>query len=81
MKNKPEKCLDHNFEISYGYMECKNCGYSPEDDEEDQFDDDCFYCMGDRWFHDCGEDCCPCLDPDFDIPCPECNPEGRLSMY
>lgn len=38
---------------------------------------DCWHCLGEGGFHDCGEDCCPCLHPDLDLnqPCPECKGE------
>lgn len=37
----------------------------------------CWQCHGDGGFHDCGEDCCACADPDeiTDI-CEECRGEG-----
>lgn len=38
----------------------------------------CCYCSGDGGFHDCGEDCCACADPESDLneTCTECNGEG-----
>lgn len=48
------------------------------DDFEEE--DSCWYCLGDGYYHDCGDDTCCCLEPDFccQIPCPECNPEGEI---
>lgn len=39
----------------------------------------CWRCAGDGCVHDCGEDCCCCLDPteDFCFPCDECCGTGR----
>ena len=43
----------------------------------------CWRCHGDGGWHDCGEDCCPCLypedrtSPDW-ITCPECGGTGEL---
>jgi hypothetical protein len=37
---------------------------------------DCWQCGGEAWFHDCGEDCCPCLEPEADTPCSECKGAG-----
>lgn len=58
-----------------------------EDDGTEPFDDgdDCWKCMGDGGWHDCGDDCCPCLDPsDVESPdwvaCDECNGEGRIIL-
>ena len=48
----------------------------------DDDDDCCWRCHGEGGWHDCGEDCCPCADPEaFDenwIWCPECN--GRSAL-
>jgi len=42
----------------------------------------CWYCHGDGGFHDCGEDCCCCLDPEDDLNewCPECEGHGEYSV-
>jgi hypothetical protein len=38
---------------------------------------DCDYCGGDGLgMHDCGEDTCPCLDPEPNTVCPMCEGEG-----
>lgn len=39
---------------------------------------DCWHCLGDEAFHDCGEDTCCCADPDDDLneQCQECNGQG-----
>src|SRR5262245_43591815 len=31
--------------------------------------------------HDCGEDCCPCLDPEDNVPCGTCGGEGSVYSY
>jgi hypothetical protein len=36
----------------------------------------CWKCMGEGGFHDCGEDCCPCLEPELNELCEECDGEG-----
>lgn len=62
------------------------CGGTPDDADWDRCPVcgcdrewvDCWQCFGDGWFHDCGEDCCCCLDPEDDLnePCPECQGRG-----
>lgn len=50
---------------------CKVCGADMEFT-------DCWQCGGEGYgddFHDCGEDCCCCLDPEPG-ECPECNGAG-----
>lgn len=39
---------------------------------------DCWQCQGEGGFHDCGEDCCPCLEPELDLneKCQECDGQG-----
>lgn len=38
----------------------------------------CWQCLGAGGFHDCGEDCCPCLDKEeITEDCDECNGKGR----
>lgn len=38
---------------------------------------DCWHCHGEGGFHDCGEDCCCCLDKEeITIDCEECKGEG-----
>ena len=38
----------------------------------------CWQCGGEGGFHDCGEDCCCCEDPENDLnePCEECKGQG-----
>jgi hypothetical protein len=43
---------DNTLEDTNGY---------PFDDEDD---DCCWRCHGEGGWHDCGEDCCCCLDPE-----------------
>jgi hypothetical protein len=45
--------------------------------------DACYKCHGAGGWHDCGEDCCPCADPDDTDSadwfwCDECDGEGEL---
>jgi hypothetical protein len=38
---------------------------------------ECEECGGDGLVgHDCGEDTCPCADPEPNVPCPLCSGEG-----
>lgn len=38
---------------------------------------DCSYCDENGMsHHDCGEDCCCCLNPEDDVPCDLCNGNG-----
>ena len=57
---------------------CERCRLT---DAGDYGDDgvQCWYCHGEGGFHDCGEDCCCCADPEeiTDV-CPECDGEGWL---
>ncbi len=49
------------------------------DDEPDDNYEDCWACHGEGGFHDCGEDCCCCLDKDeITETCQECGGTGRL---
>lgn len=45
--------------------------------------EDCPDCDGTGTYHDCGEDCCPCAEPDLDdqVDCPNCNGEGRYLVH
>jgi hypothetical protein len=36
----------------------------------------CWHCLGEGGFHDCGEDCCPCAEPDLNEDCDECDGVG-----
>lgn len=45
--------------------QCARCG-SSIDSERCEFCEDGFY------GHDCGEDCCPCLHPEENVPCVYC---------
>jgi len=50
-------------------------GY-PYDDEDDE---GCWRCHGAGGWHDCGEDCCVCLDKDeITVICPVCH--GRSAL-
>lgn len=37
----------------------------------------CWQCMGEGGFHDCGEDCCCCLDPELNETCDVCEGDGE----
>jgi hypothetical protein len=60
----------------------------PGYDDDSQYPDDepesCWHCEGEGGYHECGEDCCCCLDneggPDDQdwYPCPECGGTGYL---
>lgn len=57
--------------------------WEPEPDSDgDDWDgvppETCWHCFGEGGFHDCGEDCCPCADPELNVICEECNGTGRL---
>lgn len=48
-----------------------------DDDEPDGLWESCEQCGGDGyWGHDCGEDCCPCLDPEENLRCNNCDGTG-----
>ena len=42
--------------------------------------DTCWACGGEGEYHDCGEDCCACADPEHDEmhECPVCGGLGEL---
>lgn len=49
---------------------CARCGSSADWDQ-------CTNCGGEGVDgHDCGEDCCACLDPEDNVPCQYCRGEG-----
>lgn len=65
----------------------RNVEPAPWEDEPDNDDDafaeygdwdTCWHCHGEGGFHDCGEDCCPCADPELNETCPECDGTGRI---
>lgn len=60
---------------------CLTCGAHFYPEVEDDYGDggeweSCCYCGGAGGFHDCGEDCCACAEPELDETCPECEGEG-----
>lgn len=60
--------------LDSAFKTCKICGDTLEWIE-------CWDCGGEGFgdeFHDCGEDCCCCLDPEPG-ECPECHGEGGWS--
>lgn len=54
------------------------------DPEHEPFDDglvgdwiDCWNCGGEGYsHHDCGEDCCACLEPEDNVRCDICHGKG-----
>ena len=58
---------------------CDECRY-PDDDDDDYVGErvSCWLCHGEGGWHDCGEDCCPCLDKSINEICPECDGEGTI---
>lgn len=41
----------------------------------------CWNCGGDGYSdHDCGDDCCCCLDPEPNVPCDICLGKGALLL-
>lgn len=55
-----------------------------DDDDRDYYDslepECCWACDGEGYVHDCGEDCCCCLNPEIDYcyPCDECGGKGEI---
>ena len=53
--------------------ECPRCGLPTERVE-------CWDCSGEGYtHHDCGEDCCCCLDPEPNVTCGTCGGDGGWS--
>lgn len=49
---------------------------SKEEAQEGEWTD-CWNCGGSGYsHHDCGEDCCACLDPEPNVPCDVCGGKG-----
>lgn len=47
--------------------------------DQDEFEDwiDCYNCGGEGYsHHDCGEDCCCCLNPEDNVVCDICEGKG-----
>jgi hypothetical protein len=63
---------DHDdYEYDPAFEDCPVCGAMMEWES-------CWQCMGQGGWHDCGEDCCPCLDKEeITVDCDECDGEGR----
>lgn len=57
----PRRSPEHNV--------CEKCGAAKEWRE-------CYNCEDGFSHHDCGEDCCCCLDPEDNVTCDICEGEG-----
>ena len=43
---------------------------------------ECWECGGSGYSgHDCGEDCCACLEPEENVVCTQCHGEGGWDDY
>lgn len=61
---------DHfDDDIEYAETECPKCG------SWEVYQRDCQYCEEGYSDHDCGDDCCCCLEPENNVVCDMC--EGR----
>ena len=66
----PGEALSWEEDYSRGPA-CRTCGLEMERVT-------CWHCHGAGGFHDCGDDCCPCLDKEeITYDCQECQGEGR----
>ena len=67
----PEKyCTEPKNDGRMWETQCARCGSSACWEE-------CEYCCGEGFVgHDCGDDCCVCIDPEDNIPCPCCRGRG-----
>lgn len=58
-----------------------SCVHDEPDYEPSDYDEDtcCDRCLGEGYFHDCGEDTCCCADPEGTelVTCPDCGGSGR----
>ena len=52
--------------------QCARCGSSVDSER-------CDWCVDGFDGHDCGEDCCPCLYPEDNVPCQVCR--GRVVFH
>lgn len=62
-----------------------SCGHTEYYEDNEQDDGTtwrvCWDCQGERFVdHDCGEDCCVCLDPEPNVLCDTCMGEGGWSL-
>lgn len=62
----PQDFYQHGLEID---CQCARCGSSAEHH-------DCWNCEDGYSDHDCGEDCCCCLDPEPNVTCDVCRGHG-----
>lgn len=67
-----ERLLAEDWKEEADETQCQQCG-------EAMIPEQCWHCHGAGGFHDCGEDCCCCRDPDGDLnePCLECDEQGE----
>lgn len=64
------KAFAEEMNDGYSVPSCTICGSDMESVE-------CWQCFGDGGWHDCGDDCCPCLDKEeITRDCDECNGQG-----
>lgn len=57
----------------YSDTQCPKCGHETAHRRCDAID------CEDGFYHDCGEDCCPCLNPEPNTPCEECHGRGYFN--
>lgn len=55
-----------------------NPDYYDCDPDYDCDSETCWHCFGEGGFHDCGDDCCPCAEPELNVTCEECKGTGRI---
>ena len=71
-ENKMDSIIskDHPSDNKNWDCQCARCGSSMEFEE-------CWNCGGTKFsYHDCGEDCCCCLDPEDNVICDICDGDG-----
>lgn len=58
--------------LAIEWVQCARCGPGVEFA-------DCWNCSGEGYsYHDCGEDCCACLDPEPNVVCDICRGKGSF---
>lgn len=64
--------IDYHDSVELSDKSCPKCGAYPTHRR------DCG-CYDGYSHHDCGEDCCCCLDPEPNVVCDECDGNGCLN--